>query len=300
MTELHTVGWNLQEKEWLTGALGAAEEKATELNKWRDLPWKWEQKATAKSLRARIAVCNERIGEDGVKRLADYAAEHLWKKAAEIVLPNKNPYGRAAYLDFDHILDHAWQLRGMVDLPCGPGAWFYQVTGIAEVNDFMTRAFMSDAAREKMKEYRRMARSALFTHEFPRNKEGLVELVVQHLPSGLRARFTVESPGFGSVFSKSHVVPSINPVDPGTLDVLTDYAGLGIGRQIYGVAHRLIPSVRWQRVETNAFSEPLREKLHAKNPYTWEAKCAWCEDKRMKLGVLSWKEADGAFFAAHP
>lgn len=123
-------------------------------------------------------------------------------------------------------------------------------------------------------------------------------VVVQHAASGLRARFTGH-PGSsaGVVMSKPWDIPSINPDDPhdGGYD-WERFTGLGIGRRLYLAAADLAPQLRWPRGLVSTYAEPLRDRLHAADPFRWDgASCHWCQTR----GIL-WSDAAQSDYYDHP
>lgn len=122
-------------------------------------------------------------------------------------------------------------------------------------------------------------------------------LVVQHQASGLRARFTVEEDGFGSVYSKSYKIRSIDPRDDGRVggDRIHDFYGLGIGEQLYLRGAEEIPGVRWMSGVSSVPAKRVRRRLHRRDPYVWEGQCHWCAERK-----ILWELAGAAQFAGHP
>lgn len=124
--------------------------------------------------------------------------------------------------------------------------------------------------------------------------------VVQHVASGLRARFTIDptDPLFGGVNSKPYEIGSIDDSGAGH-DTGTNwqtYAGLGIGAVIYRQAAATLPGVRWPPGVLSDYSLGLRRKLHAGDPYTWGTSgCGWCS-----AHGVTWRAATRGSFAGHP
>ncbi|WP_104062061.1 hypothetical protein [Arthrobacter sp. 4R501] len=105
--------------------------------------------------------------------------------------------------------------------------------------------------------------------------------------------------GFGSVYSKPYNIQSIDPDKPDTSGDWEMYVGLGIGMNLYQEGHRLMPGVRWMSSAYSAYSQQLRKKLHAANPYIWNASCTWCDAKLRTQSIYSWQDADQQFFTDH-
>ncbi|MET3172974.1 UNVERIFIED_ORG: hypothetical protein ABIB52_000802 [Arthrobacter sp. UYCu721] len=268
------------------------------------LPWyrfgeRSRLRAEIASLHSLIAVANEQVGPDGVLRLANRAGARLWHQAAETVIPNKNPYGRAAQEHFDAILEPA--LDGRDDL-----VLFHmhprtsRLSSLPDVAEHLTGSFIESNVRDIIAERAAVAASPVFAHELYQNRDNQPAMIVQHIASGLRAMFTEVRPGMGAVFSKPYNIRSIDPENPGTAVQWESYVGLGIGERIYAEAHRLEPEVRWMSGASSPYSTRLREKLHAANPYIWSGSCHWCEQKLVQLGIYSWDAADKKFFNDHP
>lgn len=123
--------------------------------------------------------------------------------------------------------------------------------------------------------------------------------VVQHVASGLRARFTMPKSrrGVGGVFSRPYSIASIDP-DPNQIDARgwewQRHAGLGIGTRIYLHGAQQFPGVRWSASVTNEASEGVRRKLHLVDPWRWAVTCEWCT-----AHDIDWLSAEPRTFAQH-
>jgi hypothetical protein len=164
-----------------------------------------------------------------------------------------------------------------------------------DVAELLTETFIESSARKTIASRRAVAASTEYVYKRA-DDGGRPTLTIQHRASGLRARFTITSPGLGVVYSKPYDIDSIDPEKPGKLVWWDSYVGLGIGKGIYSEAHRLAPEVRWQTSTLSDHSRALRKKLHAEDPYVWAGHCGWCD---VNLPV-SWKEAPQSSFSGHP
>jgi len=125
---------------------------------------------------------------------------------------------------------------------------------------------------------------------------------VQHRASGIRARFEdgAENDAHGvplwTVYSKQHDVPGIGEQgDPDDHDAM-EWRGLGIGTRVYEEGARLRPDVRWRNGSpVSAEAQGVRRKLHASDPYRWQGRCDWCEQRG-----IDWMGAEPSDFADHP
>lgn len=252
------------------------------------------------SLQSKIDENEKKITPDGVQHLARMIATELWKDAAKSVLSNKNPFGQAAVGQFPGILQLALKRREKFILVVGQRQLSFTLADLPDINKHLTDGFIETNARDIICTYDAIAASTEFVHKRYRNNDGDPEMIVQHLKSGLRAKFTINKPGFGTVFSKPYDIESIDPEKPGNLIHWEQYTGLGIGGLIYTEAHCLAPDVRWVKGLTSEYSTPLRTKLHADNPHIWDSQCAWCEKNLVRLGIRSWSHADQDFFTNHP
>ncbi|MGY4541359.1 hypothetical protein ACVWY0_001268 [Arthrobacter sp. UYNi723] len=274
-------------------------ETASTMLPWYRLGERSRLRLEIASLHTSIAVCNEKIGPDGVERLANRAGSRLWHQAAENVIPNKNPYGRAAQEHFDAILELALEGRNdLVLFHMHPRS--SRLSSLPDVAERLSGPFIESNVLNIIAERADIAASTAFAHERYQNKDNQPAMIVQHIASGLRAMFTVIRPGMGAVFSKPYNIGSIDPDNPGTATQWESYVGLGIGERIYAEAHRLEPDVRWMSGATSPYSTRLREKLHAVDPYIWSGSCQWCEQKLAQLGIYSWDAAGKEFFTDHP
>jgi hypothetical protein len=267
---------------------------------WYSIGERSRRRLEIASLRTLVAVCNKQIGPDGVLRLANLAGSLLWHRAAQTVIPNKNPYGRAAQEHFETILELA--LKGKDDLELFPlqgGQSYSRLSDLPEVAEHLSRSFIEVTVRGIIAERAAVAASTVFAHQRSVDDNRPV-MTVQHIASGLRAKFTLKEPGIGAVFSKPYNIQSIDPENPGISTQWENFVGLGIGEQIYREAHRLDPDVRWLSGATSSYSTRLREKLHASDPYIWSGRCDWCENKLAHHGLYSWRDADKEFFIDHP
>lgn len=159
----------------------------------------------------------------------------------------------------------------------------------------LTPAHVRDHAEAMVARYAAIAdddRLLVASHDF----EGQPGLLVQHVASGLRARFWWDpATGVGIVYSKPYRLPSIDPDRPGTLETWASVTGLGIGARIYRHAASLQPGVRWSGGVQSDGARGLRRKLHAADPWRWEASCSWCATH-----VPWWEKATRADFTNHP
>lgn len=299
MVDLGTVGRALKSRPLLIKQLSEAEEAAA-----RPLPWYlfFERRSwlnTIATLQAEIAEFDQKIGADGAQRLADTAADQLWKVAADAIIPNKNPYGRAAGVHFNQILAQVWATRDMTDFVVGDNSLVYRVTDVPEVGELVTEGFLWSSASARIAECTLIARNTDLRSE-KTHCDNMEAMIIQHRASGLRAMFMLHGDGFGEVASTPSSVKSIVPGYPTESQKWRDFLGLGIGRRIYNNGHSLHPGVRWISKAGTPYAEGLRKKLHAADPYTWEDKCQWCQAEVIRLGIGSWKAADRNFFANHP
>lgn len=274
-------------------------EKAVEAS--RMLPWHrfaersfWKREIA--SSQDQVARCDKQIRLKDVLRLADMAGVRLWHRAAETVIPDKNTFGRAAQDHFDEILELA--VKGRDDFALYVGRRSFLLSNLPTVAEHVTEAFIESNARKAIAERAAVAASPVFAHEIYQDANNQTVMIIQHLASGLRARFSMLN-GTGTVFSKPYSIESIDPDNPGTLGDWESYVGLGIGERIYAEAHRLAPDVRWVSGASSPYSTQLRQKLHATNPYIWSARCPWCEQNLEKFGI-SWDAATQEFFNDHP
>jgi hypothetical protein len=261
-------------------------------------PWyRWSQR---RHLRRRIADLSSRISDQRVLELANEVGSKVWVRAASTLIPEKNPYGPAARAHFDDILEAAFKLRE--DYVVYDGDCSFKISTLPEIDSVLTRDFMIENATRLIEERAAIAASPTLIHEYSSNSHGRWVLTIQHVASGLRAQFTLDGQGFGSVESKPYVIYSIDPNKPGKLDNREWEAvvGLGIGPRIYKEAQRLEPTIRWQGGLLSAFSRPVRERLHAADPYIWSGPCKWCDVNLPTLGVHHWMNAAPSSFAGHP
>ena len=250
------------------------------------------------SLRSLIADCEAQIGSDGLLALANKAGSLLWHEAAGKVIPNKNPYGPASEQHFEEIFRLVLKNREDYDLRVG-GRTFRLAT-LSDVLAKLDESFIRSNVRAMIAERAAIAASTDFLHKRFTDFEGNPAVLVQHVASGLRAKFVITQPGFGSVNSKPYAIQSIDPNRPGESSDWMEYVGLGIGVKLYQEGHRLMPGVRWMSSAYSAYSPPLRKKLHASDPYTWSGSCTWCDQKLKALGIYSWQDTNQQFFTNHP
>lgn len=299
MERLDRVARALWERTSLVMKLGEAEEYATQLQSWHHFIERWMQRKKIASLRSDIGKFYEQIGADGAQRLADYVIDQLWRMAAQKIIPDKNPYGSAASVCFEQILDQAWEWRDERDFDSIPNSPNHWVPQIPEVDGLVTKEFMRSSAQKRIDERTLIATTPDLLHEciiF----DGCEAMTIQHRASGLRALFILHGDGFGEVSATPSNVFSIDPEYPRECQEWRDLLGLGIGRQIYAEGHSLLPGVRWISKAGTPYAKRLRKKLHAADPYTWEDECRWCADEVVKLGLGSWKAADRNLFINHP
>lgn len=273
-------------------------EKASRMLPWYRFGERSRLRFEIASLHTLVESCEKQIGPDDVLRLANRAGSRLWHQAAETVIPNKNPYGRAAREHFETILELA--LKGREDLVLFPvHQRSSRLSNLPVVAERVNKSFIESNVRQNIAERAAVAASTAFAHEIYQDANNQTVMIVQHLASGLRARFAMLGK-IGTVFSKPYSIGSIDPENPGTATQWESYVGLGIGERIYCEAHRLAPDVRWVSGASSPYSTRLREKLHAADPYIWSARCQWCEQNLEKLGIYSWDAADREFFNDHP
>jgi hypothetical protein len=269
----------------------------------RSLPWysfirrnRLNRKVT--SLHDRIETCEKKISPDGVLDVAFLAGAKLWDEAARTVIPNKNPYGHAGNQHFEEILGLALEKRE--DLVLWIGGHSFGLTTLSDVLTTLSESFIESNVRAIIAERAAIAASTDFLNKRFTDSEEKQVMLVQHVASGLRARFVITKPGFGSVYSKPYAIRSIDPEKPGESFDWQKYVGLGIGMNLYQEGHRLMPDVRWMSSAYSDYSQQLRKKLHAANPYIWNASCPWCDTKLTAQRIYSWQDADKQFFSNHP
>ena len=173
---------------------------------------------------------------------------------------------------------------------------------IADVDELMARFTPGAVQRHiacRVENLESIASDPVFLHEWVliEGSSGLERaLVVQHKASGLRARFHVDSndePGW--IYSKPYKIDSIDPDAPGVLLAWEAFAGLGIGTRLYQAGADLVPGQRWAHGVIQEPARAVRRRLHAREPYRWQASCTWCQDR----GV-DWHTATAADFTGHP
>jgi hypothetical protein len=250
-------------------------------------------------LRGKIEDLSSSITAEKMLDLANEIGSIVWSRAAAKLIPEKNPYGPATKTRFDDILEEAVKLRdGYVVFD---GSCSFPLTELPELDDVLTRDFIVENATRLIEERDAIAASPTLIHEYSTNSQGQKILAIQHVASGLRAQFTLDGQGFGSVESKPYLLYSIDPDKPGKLDnrEWEDVVGLGIGPRIYKEAQRLEPTYRWQGGMFSEYSRPLRARLHAAEPYVWDGPCKWCDVNLPLLGVHHWMNATQSLFNAH-
>jgi hypothetical protein len=250
------------------------------------------------SLHTQIEACEKKISPDDVLSVANMAGSRLWHEAAGTVIPDKNPYGRAGEQHFEEILGLALEKRDDLDLWIG-GRTFRLAT-LSDVFGTLSKSFIDSNVRAIIAERAEIAASTDFLHKRFTDSEDNQVVLVQHVASGLRARFVITEPGFGSVYSKPYAIQSIDPDNPGESLDWQNYVGLGIGMKLYQEGHRLMPDVRWMSSAYSAYSQQLRKKLHASDPYIWNGSCPWCDEKFRTLSISCWQDTDQEFFIDHP
>ncbi|MEO3931391.1 hypothetical protein WMO79_01070 [Micrococcaceae bacterium Sec7.4] len=260
---------------------------------WWDLPERLSLRSSIAVLHRELGEYTEKITPENLQQLAEYAGAQLWSEAAAIVTPGKNPFGPAARDRFDAILQASLENLGELQLPVSQ--WPIPVADLPDLAAILTPTFIESNANRIFDARRAVAESTEYLYERC-DDGGKAALIIQHKTSGLRARFTLTAPGFGTVYSKPYDIDSIDPDRPGKLVWWESYVGLGIGRGIYSEAHRLSPEIRWRTSTLSDHSRALRRKLHVGNPYIWAGHCEWC-DRNLSLG---WEKSTPASFAAHP
>lgn len=251
-------------------------------------------------IESQIASYESQITPEAVNGAAHLAATELWAKGAASLIPNKHRYGRAAQAEFARILQAALAARSDYEFTFGiGGATKYRLDEQPEVNECLTEEFVSSAVRDAMADHQAIAASTNFINKQFADLEGHRVIIVQHVESSMRARFVQNGNGFGSVYSKSDDIDSIDPENPGRPALWERYLGLGIGRGIYAEAQRLTPEVRWQNSAFSDHSRALRKKLHAADPYIWDGHCSWCGEN-LPLQGIDWMQATRTSFDAHP
>lgn len=290
----------IQAREKLALKLTGAERRLSEL------PWyRWVQRRGLRrqvaSWHGEIANRNSRISAESVRDLASVTGSTLWEEAASHVIPKKNPYGPVAWDHFDEIRDRALELVRDHRVYDHHSQTSFPLNGLPEVKALITGAFIESKARREIEELAVIAASTQLIHKYDSDSEGNRTLRVQHVASGLRARFTLYGDGFGTVASKPYEVGSI---DHKKTDIGQDwqrYAGLGIGRLVYEKGQALEPDIRWHSGLPNQYSSPLRKRLHYADPYVWAwSSCNWCDVNLPQRGVSHWMNAFRSTFDDHP
>lgn len=120
--------------------------------------------------------------------------------------------------------------------------------------------------------------------------------LVQHLASGLRARFILDrDDNIGRIFSKPYGIRSIAPEGTQTPE-WECVVGLGIGQRIYQRGAAEFPGYRWASAMPSDYARGLRRKLHKIDPYTWQfGECSWCNGPE-----VIWRNAARSDFINHP
>jgi hypothetical protein len=124
---------------------------------------------------------------------------------------------------------------------------------------------------------------------------------VQHAASGLRAQFQPDDaqPGvgrFGFVYAKHYNIPSIDP--SGAEGSPHIYEGLGIGAMIYRRGAAEFPDMRWRGGVQSEAAQGLRRRLHAEDPYIWDASCPLCA-QHFHEDNLDWTQRAREDFPPH-
>lgn len=296
MDPLETAARAIRTRENRTKEL-ADRERDVKTVPWWDFPDRSYLRSAIATLRTEIETCNNKISKEKVLQLAEISVVELWEGAAKDVIPGRNAFGLAAQSQFGEIFQLA--LKNRPDLALHISQWPIPVVDLPDVAELLTDEFIESNARRIIAKRLAVAASTVYlTKVYPKD-ESHTTMVVQHLESSLRARFTVDGSGFGSVFSRSEAIDSIDPNKPGEPD-WESYVGLGIGRGIYAEGQRLNPTVRWRSSSPNEYSGPLRRRLHALNPYVWQGPCEWCDVVLPQHGGQGWKSAETSLFATHP
>lgn len=251
-----------------------------------------------RELRRRIADLSSGITDQRVLKLADEIMSKVWSKAASTVIPKKNAYGPAAEGRFNDILNEAVELCQKYEVYDGECS--FPLDELPEINGLVTKECIEQKVRPVIEERAKIAASSKLIREYAKNVHGQQTLIIQHIESGLRAEFTMNGQGFGSVDSKSYTLYSIDDNNPGMHVDWESVVGLGIGRRIYEEAHRMQPTIRWGAGMLTPYSRALRQKLHAADPYIWDGPCEWCNANLPVLGVNHWMNATPASFSSHP
>jgi hypothetical protein len=290
----------IQARERLNEKLASVERRlaGTQWYRWRQ---RRSLRRRAAELQREIADRNSKISDEEVRALADNVGWFLWDKAAREIIPKANTYGPAADAKFGEIVDKALEL-GKDYVVCEDRSPF-PLSTLPEVRALVTRSFIESYARSNIDQRAAIAASTELIHEYDQDGEGQKRLLVQHVASGLRARFFLHGDGFGGIESKSTSLDSIDPAKPGELDSDTvgRVVGLGIGRRIYEEAHRLHPDIRWGGGMLSEYSGPLRRRLHNADPYVWDwSSCRWCEKHLREQGIHHWMDAGPSSFIGHP
>jgi hypothetical protein len=278
-----------------------AEARAAQQNTpWFRLRQRSYWRSQANFFAAQLDSSSGRVTDRDVRELATRASDILWTRAAGEVIPKRNSYGPAGASHFDMVLSKAMESRDELV----PFFTCWNPPKLAEVpiiHEVVTEEFIAKEARTNIERLAVIAASPTLLHKEYRDVDGNTVIVIQHVESGLRARFTLQEPGFGSVASKPYNIQSIDPENPGVSGDWGRYVGLGIGRRIYQEANRLEPGVRWRSSLLSDYSAPLRAKLHASDPYIWAlGSCQWCDKMGQQTGIYFWEQMSEAFFAGHP
>lgn len=271
----------------------ADRERDLKATPWWDIPERLSLRSSIAVLHKELDECTTKITVENLQQLAEFASAYLWAEAAKIVIPGKNPFGPAVHDHFDQILQMS--LKNLVELQLPVSQWPIPLADLPEVAALLTPTFIESSAQRITEARRVVAESTEYLYKRA-NDGGKPTLTIQHKASGLRARFTLTTPGFGVVYSKPYDIDSIDPDKPGKLVWWDSYVGLGIGKGIYSEAHRLTPDVRWQTSTLSDHSRALRKKLHAEVPYVWAGHCGWC-DTNIPRG---WQKATPSSFSGHP
>lgn len=297
MTELGNICLTITSRRKLTAQREKTERRMASLP-WFRLRQRSELLREIASLSAKIRERESRITDEKVLALAESIGYNLWEKATAHVIPQKNPYGPLALENIDAILDSALeQAESYVEYVRMTA---FPISDLPEVKAALTRDLIESGARRVIAKRLRAAASTDLIHEYEVDYKGQQVLLVQHRASGLRATFTLDQQGFGSVASKPYSIRSIDPDNPGEHHNWEAYVGLGIGRLIYLEAQRLEPNTRWPGSLLSDYSAPLRRKLHAVDPYIWGGHCDWCNANLEQQGIYSWRSTEKEFFNDHP
>lgn len=238
------------------------------------------------------------LDDNAVERLAAAQVIEVWKEHAE-KLGQRNPFhsdyeptwmSRTAQLadETQRRTIHSTRRRLRSTEP----------TDIPGYVDLLTPAFVEKVLAAQARERHRVAHDPTFLSEVWTDPSGDTVMIVQHQHSGLRATFTIHTAAapFGHVMSKPYSIDSIDPDNPGSCLNWADYAGLGIGTEIYRQAAALQPHVRWVTGAMSSYSSAVRRKLHAENPHRWAAHgCSWCTEH-----AIQWDKATPLSLAGHP